>query len=75
MQRQQKTRLCVWLGRLWHSNVLYVGIWLLLADGYNLLMGICSVPLSTSHTNMSRSVQAVQKVQSDLEINLFFLAV
>lgn len=51
-----------------------VDFWLLIADGYNLLMGICSVPLSTSHTNMSRSEQAVPEAQLDLEINLFFFA-
>lgn len=50
----------------------HVDFLLLLADGYNLLMGICSAPLSTSCTNMSRSERAVQKTQSDLEINLFF---
>lgn len=43
----------------------------MVADGYNLLMSICSAPLSTSHINMSRSEKAVQKVRSDLEINYF----
>lgn len=42
----------------------------LIADGYNLLLGIFSVPLSTSHTNMSRSEQALPEAPSDLEINL-----
>lgn len=35
-------------------------------------MGICSVPVSTSHKNMSRSEQAEPEAQSDLKINLFF---
>lgn len=42
----------------------------MIADGYNLLLGIFSVPLSTSRTNMSRSEQALPEAPSDLEINL-----
>lgn len=45
----------------------------MIADGYNLLLGIFSVPLSTSHTNMSRSEQALPEAPSDLEINLSLL--
>lgn len=45
----------------------------MIANGYNLLLGVFSVPLSTSHTNMSRSEQAVPEAPSDLEINLSFL--
>lgn len=45
----------------------------MIADGYNLLLGIFSVPLSTSRTNMSRSEQAVPEAPSDLEINLSLL--
>lgn len=51
----------------------HVDFWLLIADGYNLLLGIFSVPLSTSRTNMSRSEQAVPEAPSDLEINLSLL--
>lgn len=45
----------------------------MIADGYNLLLGIFSVPLSTSHTDMSRSKQVVPEAPSDLEINLSLL--
>lgn len=45
----------------------------MIANGYNLLLGVFSVPPSTLHTNMSRSEQAVPEAPSDLEINLSFL--
>ncbi len=71
--RDNKRHVCV---RNWDIfgmvMMFHVDFWLLLADGYNLLMGICSAPLSTLRTNMSRSKQAVEKAQSDLEMNLFF---
>lgn len=45
----------------------------MIANGYNLLLGIFSVPLSTSRTNISRSEQAIPGAPSDLEINLSLL--
>lgn len=45
----------------------------MIANGYNLLLGIFSVSLSTSRTNISRSEQAVPEAPSDLEINLSLL--
>lgn len=71
--RDNKRHVCVCNWDIFGMVMMFhVDFWLLLADGYNLLMGICSAPLSTSHRNMSRSEQAVGKAQSDLEINLFF---